>query len=212
MDSEVFYRTIEQIINPKPLDPEAALTDLIQALHEQLLVRVKSVANGEAYLKSHPGTVIPMPSNARGVFQTGGLWEDFSTPNRDLRLLIAMDAVLNFPDRVAGSPEDFDVSKSSSPEEIKNKLQLLLEKQVSELTVSYTHSDGTLQELTVAEILKRKDAFEMAYNPNDCIEVRWGASENSVERATGKRRAPANQQKNMQSVRKWFSSRLHPPT
>jgi len=212
MDSEVFYRTIEQIINPKPLDPEAALTDLIQALHEQLLVRVKSVANGEAYLKSHPGTVIPMPSNARGVFQTGGLWEDFSTPNRDLRLLIAMDAVLNFPDRVAGSPEDFDVSKSSSPEEIKNKLQLLLEKQVSELTVSHTHSDGTLQELTVAEILKRKDAFEMAYNPNDCIEIRWGASENSVERATGKRRAPANQQKNMQSVRKWFSSRLHPPT
>jgi hypothetical protein len=212
MESEVFYRTMERIINPKPLDPEAALTDLIQALHEQLLVRVKSVANGEAYLKSHQGTVIPMPSNARGVFQTGGLWEDFSTPNRDLRLLIAMDAVLNFPDRVAGSPEDFDVSKSSSPEEIKNKLQLLLEKQVSELTVGYTRSDGTLHELTVAEILKRIDAFEMAYNPNDCIEIRWGAPENSGERATCKRRAPANQQKNMQSVRKWFSSRLHPPT
>ena len=212
MESEVFYRNMERIINPKPLDPEAALTDLIQALHEQLLVRVKSVANGEAYLKSHPGTVIPMPSNARGVFQTGGLWEDFSTPNRDLRLLIAMDAVLNFPDRVAGSPEDFDVSKSSSPEEIKNKLQLLLEKQVSELTVSYTRSDGTLHELTVAEILKRKEAFEMAYNPNDCIEIRWGAPENSGERAICKRRAPANQQKNMQSVRKWFSSRLHPPT
>jgi hypothetical protein len=212
MESEVFYRTMERIINPKPLDPEAALTDLIQALHEQLLVRVKSVANGEAYLKSHQGTVIPMPSNARGVFQTGGLWEDFSTPNRDLRLLIAMDAVLNFPDRVAGSPDDFDVSKLSSTEEIKNKLQLLLKKQVSELTVSYTRSDGSLQELTVAEILKRKDAFEMAYNPNDCIEIRWGAPQNSGERATCKRRAPANQQKNMQSVRKWFSSRLHPPT
>jgi len=212
MESEVFYRKMERIINPKPLDPEAALTDLIQALHEQLLVRVKSVATGEAYLKSHPGAVIPMPSNARGVFQTGGLWEDFSTPNRDLRLLIAMDAVLNFPDRVAGSPEDFDVSKLSSTEEIKNKLQLLLDKQVSELTVSYTRSDGSLQELTVAEILKRKDAFEMAYNPNDCIEIRWGAPENSDERSTCKRHTPANQQKNMQSVRKWFSNRLHPPT
>jgi len=188
------------------------LTDLIQALHEQLLVRVKSVATGEAYLKSHPGTVVPMPSSARGVFQTGGLWEDFSTPNRDLRLLIAMDAVLNFPDRVAGFPDDFDVSKSSSPEENRNKLQLLLDKQVSELTVGYTRSDGSLQELTVAEILKRKDAFEMAYNPNDCIEIRWGAPENSDERSTCKRHAPANQQKNMQSVRKWFSNRLHPPT
>jgi hypothetical protein len=212
MESEVFYRKMERIINPKPLDPEAALTDLIQALHEQLLVRVKSVATGEAYLKSHPGAVIPMPSNARGVFQTGGLWEDFSTPNRDLRLLIAMDAVINFPGRVAGSPEEFDVSKLSSTEDIKNKLQLLLDKQVSELTVSYTRSDGSLRELTVAEILKRKDAFEMAYNPNDCIEIRLGAPENSDERSTCKRHAPANQQKNMQSVRKWFSSRLHPPT
>ena len=186
--------------------------DLIQALHEQLLVRVKSVANGEAYLKSHPGTVIPMPSNANGIFQAGGLWEDFSTPNRDLRLLIAMDEVLGFPDRVASSPEDFKISKLSSLEDIKNKLQSLLNKKVSELTISYTRSDGSSQELTVAEILKRRDVFEMAYNPNDGIEIHWGAPENSDERATCHRQAPSNQQKTMQSVRKWFNKRMHPPT
>jgi len=107
MEQEDFYLAMERLINPEPLDPEDALTDLVQALHEQLLVRVKSVANGEAYLKSHPGTVIPMPSNANGVFLAGGPWEDYSTPNRDLRLLIAMDAVIAFPGRVAGSPEDF---------------------------------------------------------------------------------------------------------
>ena len=98
-----------------------------------LLVRVKSVANGEAYLKSHPGTVIPMPSNANGIFLAGGLWEDFSTPNRDLRLLIAMDAVLGFPDRVANYPEDFNISKLSSLKILKNNLQSLLDKKVSEL-------------------------------------------------------------------------------
>jgi len=212
MKSEVFYLAMERLINPKPLDPEDALTDLIQALHEQLLVRVKSVANGEAYLKEHPGTVIPMPSSANGIFQAGGLWEDFSTPNRDLRLLIAMDAVLGFPDRVAGSPQDFKISRSKTPEDIKNTLRSLLDKQVSELTISYTRSDGSSQELTVAEILKRMDAFEMAYNPNDGIEIRWGAPENSNERATCHRQAPSNQQKTMQSVRKWFNQRLHPPT
>lgn len=212
MESEVFYRTIERIINPKPLDPEDALTDLIQALHEQLLVRVKSVANGEAWLKTHPGFVIPMPSNAKGIFQTGGQWEDFSTPNRDLRLLIAMDAVLGFPSRVASFPDDFNVSKLSSTEDIKNKLQSLLDKKVSELTISYTRTDGSLQELSIAEILKRRDAFEMAYNPNDGVEIRWGAPEDSPERATCKRKAPSNQQKTMQSMRKWFSQRLHPPT
>ncbi len=212
MESEVFYLVMDRLINPEPLDPEDALMDLIQAFHEQLLVRVKSVANGEAYLKSHPGTVIPMPSNANGIFQAGGQWEDFSTPNRDLRLLIAMDAVLGFPNRIASSPKDFKISKLSSPEDIKNKLQSLLDKKVSELTISYTRSDGSSKELTVAEILKRRDAFEMAYNPNDGIEIRWGAPENSDERATCHRQAPLNQQKTMQSVRKWFNKRLHPPT
>jgi hypothetical protein len=212
MESEVFYYTMDRIINPKPLDPEVAMMDLIQALHQQLLVRVKSVANGEAYLKSHPGAVIPMPSNANGIFQAGGQWEDFSTPNRDLRLLIAIDAVLGFPDRVASSPEDFDISGSSTPEDTKNRLQSLLDEKITGLSISYIRSDGSSQELTLAEILKRRDAFEMAYNPNDGIEIRWGAPENSNERATCHRRAPSNQQNTMQSVRKWFNKRLHPPT
>jgi hypothetical protein len=212
MESEVFYHIMDRLINPEPLDPESALLDLIQALHEQLLVRVKSVANGEAYLKSHPGTIIPMPSDANGIFQAGGQWEDFSTPNRDLRLLIAMDAVLGFPDQVASSPEDFKISKLISQKDIKNKLQSLLDKKVSGLTISYTRSDGSSKELTIAEILKRRDAFGIAYNPNDGIEIRWGAPVNSDERGTCHRQAPSNQQKTMQSVRKWFNKRLHPPT
>lgn len=212
MASEDFYLAMERLINPKGLDPEDALADLIQALHEQLLVRVKSVANGEAYLQEHPGTVIPMPSGANGIFQAGGLWEDYSTPNRDLRLLIAMDAVLDFPERVSRSPEDFKISKLSDPENMAEKLQSLLDKEVSRLTITYIRSDGSPQELKVSEILERKEAFEMAYNPNDGIEIRWGAPENSAERATCHRRAPANQQKTMQSVRKWFQQRLHPPT
>jgi hypothetical protein len=212
MESEAFYHIMDQLINPKPLDPEEALTDLIKALHEQLLVRVKSVANGEAYLKSHPGAVIPMPSNANGIFQTGGLWEDFSTPNRDLRLLIAIDAVTDFPDRVVKYRDDFNISQTASAEELKNKIRNLLEKKVAELTLSYTRSDGSTQELTVSEILKRKDALEMAYNPNDCVEIRWGAPENSEERATCRRQAPQNQKVTMQKVRSWFTQRLHPPT
>jgi hypothetical protein len=153
-----------------------------------------------------------MPSNANGIFQAGGQWEDFSTPNRDLRLLIAMDAVLGFPERVSNYPEDFNISNLSSTEDIRNKLQSLLDKKVTELSISYARSDGSEQKLTVAEILKRRDAFEMAYNPNDGIEIRWGAPENSAERASCKRQAPSYQQKTMQSVRKWFSQRLHPPT
>ena len=212
MDSEAFYHTMDRLINPKPLDPEDAMNDLIKALHEQLMVRVNSVENGEEYFRSHPGTVIPMPSSANAVFQAGGQWENFSTPNRDLRLLIALDAVVGFPERVAKYPEDYKVSSNASPEKLKERLQSLLDKKVAELSITYTRSNGSKQELTLAEILKRRDTFEMAYNPNDGAEIRWGAPEKSEERSTCRRHAPQNQLKTMQSVRKWFSSRLHPPT
>jgi len=212
MKSEVFYHTMERLINPKPLDPEAALLDLIEALHEQLLVRVTSVANGEAYYKSHPGTLVPMPSSAAGIFQAGGQWEDFSTPNRDLRLLIAIDAVIDLPDLVVRSPEDFNISKQISPDQVKKKLISTLDQKVSELSISYTRSDGSLQKLTIAEIIKRRDSFEMAYNPNDGIEIRWGAPENSEEFSTCHRHSSSKQLETLRSVRTWFHKRMHPPT
>lgn len=212
MNSDDFYRTMERLINPQPLDPESALTNLIESLHEQLLVRVTSVANSEAFFRMHPGTVIPMPSGAAGIFQTGGLWEAYSTPNRDLRLLIAMDAVLGFPDQVAQSPGDFNIPAATPSDQVRKKLQLILEEKAAGLSVSYTRTDGTEQRLSVKELLKRKDAFEMAYNPNDGIEVRWGAPEGSDEIASCRRRAPSSQIEKMRSVRTWFSKRLHPPT
>lgn len=212
MENDVFYHTMERLINPKPLDPETALIGLIQALHEQLMVRVTSVANGEAYFKLHPGAVIPMPSKSAGIFQAGGQWEDFSTPNRDLRLLIAMDAVLDFPDLVASSPKDFNISGLLSAELVRKKLQLFLDQKVTEFSISYTRTDGSLQKLTAGELLQRRDAFEMAYNPNDGIEIRWGAPENSDERATCHRHIPSNQLETMRSMRVWFQKRLHPPT
>lgn len=212
MSGETFYHTMEQLINPEPMDPEAALLDLIQALHEQLTVRITSVSNGEAYMKSHPGEVISMPGGTSGVFQAGGQWEDFSTPNRDLRLLIAMDAVLDFPDKVLRSPDDYKMSKLSSAEHVKKNLDDFLSQKLSELTITYTRTNGTEQKLTLAEILKRRDAFEMAYNPNDGIEIRWGAPEKSEEYATCKRHIPASQLEKMKSVRRWFQKRLHPPT
>ncbi|MBV5315174.1 MAG: hypothetical protein JZU47_17860 [Prolixibacteraceae bacterium] len=212
MNSDDFYHTMERVINPKPLDPEMALLDLIKALHEQLTVRVTSVDNGEKYMKAHPGQVIPMPSRPAGVFQTGGIWEDFSTPNRDLRLLIAMDAVIDFPKKIVRSPDDFKLPMLQSPEKVKENLESIMQKKLSELSITYFRSNGSEQTLSIAEILKRREAFEIAYNPNDGAEIRWGAPENSEERSTCKRHVPAGQLKTMNDVRVWFQKRLHPPT
>jgi hypothetical protein len=51
----------------------------------------------------------------------------------------------------------------------------------------------------------------MAYNPNDGVEIRWGAPENSRndQPVIAMHRQLSRK---MQGVRKWFSKRLHPPT
>ncbi len=212
MASAEFYDTMERLINPKPLDPEIALRDLFRALHEQLLVRVESVANGETYMKGHPGAAVPMPGNAAAVFQAGGLWEDYSTPNRDMRLLIAMDTVLEFPEKVVRSPDLYRLPKRRAPEDVRNDLEGLSGKLARELSIAYVRSDGGEQRLSLSDLLERRGAFEMSYNPNDCVEVRWGAPPGSAELAACRRRAPASQSERMRALRPWFRKRLHPPT
>jgi hypothetical protein len=212
MAADAFYAAMEKLINPDPLDAESAFRDLFRALHEQLIVRVDSVGNGEKYMKAHPGTVIPMPAGGAAVFQTTGLWEDFSTPNRDLRLLIAIDTILGFPDKVAKDPRAFGIPGTRGAEKIKADLVALQRKWTGELTITYTRSDGGPQVLTLGDVLERKEAFEMGYNPNDGAEVRWGAPEGSAERATCRRHAPPYQVERMKAMRKWFQARLHPAT
>lgn len=207
-----FYDKMERLINPKPLDPKIALSDLFKALHEQLIVRVESVANGEAYMKGHPGAIIPMPGSASAVFQAGGLWEDYSTPNRDMRLLIAMDTVLEFPEKVVRSPDLYRLPKRRAPEEVRKDLEGLSGKMARELSIAYVRSDGREQPLSLADVLERRDAFEISYNPNDSVEVRWGAPAGSEELSSGHRRAPASQSERMRALRPWFRKRLHPPT
>ena len=209
MTGDAFYAAMEKLINPEPLDAAAAFEDLFRALHEQLIVRIDSVANGEEFMKAHPGTVISMPSGS-AVYQTLGSWEDFSTPNRDLRLLIAIDTILGFPDKVAGDPEAYEASGKKTPDEVRRGLLALQKKWASELTITYRRSDGTPRVLTLEDIFARRDAFEMGYNPNDSVEVRWGAPEGSEERSTAGRRAPASQIEKMKALRPWFHKRLRP--
>ena len=57
----------------------------------------------------------------------------------------------------------------------------------------------------------RDRGFEMAYNPNDCVEVRWAAPEGSTEMSTCRRHAPRDQRARMESYRSWFRTRHRPP-
>ena len=124
-----------------------------------------------------------MPDGA-SIFETTGAWEDFATPSRDLRLLIAMDVVRGFPDRVARRPDRYAMPEKKSVAEVKTELESVLSSELSARKFSYTRSDGSAWTLALKDVLDRVADLEMAYNLNDCVELRWGAPENSEEATT----------------------------
>ena len=87
------------------------------------------------------------------------------------------------------------------------RLKALIPGLAKQRVFSYKRSDGSAFKLTMADIMGRTTAFEMAYNPNDCIEIRWAARVGSAEASTCKRRAPDAHRKLMESYRPWFKKR-----
>jgi len=195
-----FYATVSGLINPRPLPPEREYRALHEALIAQIELRVTEVQAAEEIVAASPGRVIEMP-RGREIFHTTGAWESLSTPCRDMRLLVGMDALLAFPaqaTRAAAGPH---------AQTLKTELLALHQRWSTELSISYARSDGSEQRLTLMELLERRAAFEMAYNPNDCPELRWGAAEESAEASSCKRRAPAAQAQQMRALRHWFARR-----
>ena len=74
----------------------------------------------------------------------------------------------------------------------------------------YTRTDGSQWTLALKDVMNRMTDLEMAYNPNDCVELRWGASQGSDEASTCKRHAPAAQRAKMTDYRAWFRERHWP--
>ena len=206
---DAFYARMERLINPAGLDPTTAYDETLAALMEQLETRVGSVERGEQYMRAHRGQVVAMPKGA-AIFETTGPWEDFATPSRDMRLLIAMKVLERLPERIRDYPELYRLG-GEAPDQAAARIAALHAARIGERGIEYKRSDGSPWRLSVAELYARRPALEAAYNPNDCVERRWGAPPESQEFATCTRRAPKDQQARMEQYRPWFRETRRPP-
>ena len=120
MSAEDFYDRMDDVMSPEPLDPVKAMTDAIASLDEQVKTRVTSIENGRKYQEKQPGEVA-MP-NGPSIFETSGPWEDYSTPARDFRLLIAIDVVRGFPDRVLRRAQRYAMPAGKSAADVKSRV------------------------------------------------------------------------------------------
>src|SRR5690606_9535534 len=111
------------------------------------------------------------------------------TPSRDMRLLIAVGTVVGFVEAVKRNPARFGVD-AAEVEAVAAELKRHLDAELARRDFAYEKSDGSMQALTVADVIARARDLELAYNPNDCVEIRWAAPADSQEQATCKHRAP----------------------
>ena len=205
-----FYDAMEALINPRPLEAEPLLVSLVDALEEAVVRRVTAVANGEEYMAQPGSYPMAMPSGY-DVFETDGPWEDYATPSRDMRLLIALDTVLAFPAQVRRAPGALrDRARRAGPR--RGRARGAAARGAARGGASRTcDRTARARRLTLADVRDRQVALEVGYDPNDCIELRWGASEGSPERASCARRAPEEQRAKMERYRAWFHDRRRPP-
>ena len=137
-----FYARMGKLINPSGLDAEKAYRETLDALVEQLTVRVGSVDNGEKYQKEKgAGQTIPMPDGAK-IFETTGPWEDYATPSRDMRLLIAMNVLLVAARADRQAPGALQPGRQEAGGRARRDREAAHQPDRRRAAIKYTRSDG----------------------------------------------------------------------
>ena len=113
-----------------------------------------------------------LPAN---IYGTEGDWEDFSTPSRDARLKTAFkelhDQVMRFARMyVAG-----DKKLVYTGHDLVADMQDAYDRTASACKLTYQRSDGSPVTLGYEEMRKR--LFLMSFDPYQCVERRWGATD-----------------------------------
>ena len=208
-----FYAAVQHVLNPEPVDPRKMYRSKILALYEAVRERIGSVALGVAYMERTGWHPMPMPRGP-AIFETTGPWEIYSTPARDLRLLMAIQDVLDFPTEMAqraGPAGLYRIPDGWSPARLRRELRAVYDELPRRLRVRYRRSDGSRWTLRLRDVIQRRAALRRAYHPNDCPEVRWGAPPGSQERETCTHRAAKFQRSQMQRYEVWFRLLRRPP-
>jgi len=101
--------------------------------------------------------------------------------------------------------------KDKTAADVKAELESVLASELATRKFEYARTDGSAWSLTLKDVVERAADLEMAYNINDCVELRWGASSDSEEAKTCKKQASGAQRQKMSEYRSWFNERRRPP-
>ena len=112
----------------------------------------------------------------RNIYGTSGDWESFSTPSRDARLKTAFKELRDKVQRFVGMYQRGDKKHLLyNGNDIVGDMLRAYDEGTAKCSVSYTRSNG--QPVTLSYEQARQRLFLMSFDPYQCIERRWGATD-----------------------------------
>lgn len=109
------------------------------------------------------------------IYGTEGDWETYSTPSRDARLKTAFKELRDQTERFVRMYQAGDRKLVYRGSDLVADLLAIYDRDTAQCTLTYTRSDSTEITLTYDEMRKR--LFRMSFDPYQCVERRWGASD-----------------------------------
>ncbi len=109
------------------------------------------------------------------IYGTEGDWETYSTPSRDARLKTAFKELRDMAERFIRMDRAHDPHLVYKGSDLASDLIGVYDREAAACKLSYTRSDGSTVGLGYDEARRR--LFAMSFDPYQCVEHRWGASD-----------------------------------
>ncbi len=156
-------------------DPVKEVAEMVDSNCSDLHYRAQAVDIAiQANIQNHPE-----PDRLpRNIYGTSGDWETYSTPSRDARLKTAFKELRDKAERFVGMYEKGDTRHLIyNGNDIVGDMLAAYDRGIAKCSVSYTRSNGA--PVTLSYEQARNRLFQISFDPYQCIERRWGASDPS---------------------------------
>ena len=154
------------------MHPVSELAAMIQEKCTDLQDRATAVSLAiQAGIQNRPEP----PRLPRNIYGTSGDWETYSTPSRDARLKTAFkevrDNVIRFVKMYRTNNHHLIYDGNDLIDDLLNTY----DRETARCSVTYARTDGSSVTLPYEEVRKR--LFKLSFDPYQCVEHRWGATD-----------------------------------
>lgn len=119
---------------------------------------------------------LPQPTRLPpNIYGTEGNWEDYSTPSRDARLKVSFKELRDQTERFVKMYEAGDPKLVYKGNNLVADLIATYDREAASCKLTYARTDNS--QVTLGYDDMRRRLFLMSFDPYQCVERRWGATE-----------------------------------